>query len=74
MIKHVLEVFDDWYTRAAGIIFILIVALVIFNMTSGLYQAHPLLGLFAFSLVPILFLVGGVIFILAIMQQGKRGE
>ena len=65
------EIFDDWLTRAAGVIFVLILALVIFNMISGLYQTHPLLGLFAFSLAPVLFVVGGIVFILAILRQGK---
>ncbi len=71
LLKHLREIFDDWLTRAAGVIFVLIVALVIFNVTSGLYQTHPLLGLFAFSLVPILFFAGGVVFILAILRSGR---
>jgi hypothetical protein len=73
-LKHLLEIFDDWLTRVAGIIFIVILVLVIFNITSGLYQAHPLLGLFAFSLVPLLFFAGGVVFVLAILKQGREGQ
>ena len=63
------EIFDDWVTRAAGVTFVLIVALVIFNIFSNLTQTHPLLGVLLFSLVPLLFIVGGVIFVLAIIRS-----
>jgi hypothetical protein len=63
------EIFDDWFTRAAGVIFVLIVALVIFNIFSNLTQTHPLLGVLLFSLVPLLFIIGGLIFVLAILRS-----
>ncbi len=63
------EVFDDWLTRAAGIVFVLIAGLVIFNIFSDLPEKYPLFGVFNFSMVPILFIVGGVIFILAILRS-----
>lgn len=52
----------------AGIVFVLIVALVIFNMYSDLPETYPLFGLFVFLMVPILFIAGGIIFILAILK------
>ena len=67
--KYLREIFDDWLTRAAGIVFVLIVALVIFNMFSDLPEKYPLFGVINFSMVPILFIVGGVIFILAILRS-----
>ena len=67
--KYLREIFDDWLTRAAGIVFVLIVALVIFNIVSDLPEEYPLFGVFNFSMVPILFIVGGVIFILAILRS-----
>ena len=63
------EVFDDWLTRAAGIVFVLILALVIFNIYSDLPEKYPLFGVFNFSMVPILFIVGGVIFVRAIIRS-----
>lgn len=63
------EIFDDWITRAAGIVFVLIVALVIFNIYSVLPEEYPLFGVFNFSMVPILFVVGGVIFVFAILRS-----
>ncbi len=63
------EIFDDWLTRAAGIVFVLIVALVIFNLVSDLPEKYPLFGVFNFSMVPVLFIVGGIIFILAILRS-----
>jgi predicted membrane channel-forming protein YqfA (hemolysin III family) len=63
------EIFDDRLTRAAGIVFIVIVALVVFYIFSNLTQAHPLLGVLLFSLVPLLFIVGGVIFVVAIIRS-----
>jgi hypothetical protein len=54
--------------RAAGIVFILIVSLVIFNIFSDLPEKYPLFGVFNFFMVPVLFIAGGVIFVLAILQ------
>ncbi len=67
--KYIREIFDDWLTIAAGIVFVLIVALVIFNVFSDLPEKYPLFGVFNFSMVPILFIVGGVIFLLAIWRS-----
>lgn len=67
--KYLREVFDDWIIRAAGIIFVLIVALVVFNIFSDLPEQYPLFGVFNFSMVPVLFIVGGVVFILAILNS-----
>ena len=67
--RHLREIFDDWLTRAAGIVFILIVALVIFNVLSDLPEKYPLFGVLNFSMVPVLFIIGGVIFILAILRS-----
>jgi hypothetical protein len=68
-LRIIREIFDDWLTRAAGTLFILILALVIFNIFSNLTQSHPLLGVLLFSLVPLLFIIGGVIFVLAIIRS-----
>ncbi len=65
------EIFDDWLTRAAGIIFILIVALVIFNIYSDLPEKYPLFGVFNFSMVPVLFIAGGIVFIFAILKLSE---
>ena len=67
--KYLREIFDDWLTRAAGIVFVLIVALVIFNVYSDLPEKYPLFGVFNFSMVPVLFIAGGVIFVLAILRE-----
>ncbi len=67
--KYLREIFDDWLTRAAGINFVLIVALVIFNVYSELPEKYPLFGVFNFSMVPILFIAGGIIFVLAILRS-----
>lgn len=67
--RHLREIFDDWLTRAAGIVFVLTVALVIFNIYSDLPEKFPVFGVFNFSMVPVLFIVGGVIFILAILRS-----
>ena len=40
--KYLREIFDDWLMRAAGIIFVLTVALVIFNIYSDLPEQYPL--------------------------------
>ncbi len=69
--RYLREIFDDWLTRAAGIVFVLIVSLVVFNNYSDLPEKYPLFGVFNFSLVPILFIAGGVVFILVILREIK---
>lgn len=66
--KQLKEIFDDWLMRAAGIILVLIIAVVIFNNFSHVHETNPLLGVLAFSLVPVLFIAGAVVFVLAILR------
>jgi len=73
-LRFLREVFDDWLTRAAGIVFVLIVALVIFNLYSDLTETYPLFGVLQFSMVPILFITGGVIFVMAILKLSGGGN
>lgn len=63
------EIFDDRLTKAAGIILLLVVALVVFNTFSNLTLTHPLFGVLLYTLVPILFIAGGIIFVLAILKS-----
>ncbi len=67
--KYLREVFDDGITRAAGIVFLLIIGVVLFNVYSPLQQEFPLFGVFSFLMVPVLFIVGGIIFVLAILKS-----
>lgn len=66
------NIFDDWLTRAAGIILVLLIALVLFNILSDLPERHPLFGMIDFMFVPILFVAGGIVFILAILKYIRR--
>ncbi len=67
--KYLREIFDDGITRAAGIVFLLIIAVVLFNIYSTLPERYPLFGVLMFSMVPILFILGGIIFVLAILKS-----
>lgn len=67
--RYLQELFDDWWTRLGGIVFLLMLALVIFNITSGLSGKYPLFGVLALSLVPVLFIVEWVIFAIAILRS-----
>ena len=67
--RHLREIFDDGVTRAAGIVFLLIVAVVVFNLYSSLPERYPLFGVFSFLMVPVLFIAGGIIFVLAILRS-----
>jgi len=68
-LRYLQEIFDDRLTRAAGIVFVLIVSLVVFNIYSDFPQEFPLFGVFVFSLVPFLFIAGGVIFVFTILRE-----
>lgn len=68
------DIFDDWLTRAAGIVFVLIIVLTLVNTYSDLPLQYPVLGMFNFSMVPVLFIVGGVIFVLAILKSQANGK
>jgi len=70
-LKYLREIFSDWLTRAAGIMLLLILFLVIFSLNSDLPEANPLFGVFMYSLVPVLFIAGGVVFILAIIRVSE---
>jgi hypothetical protein len=70
-LRYLRQVFDERLTRSAGIIFILIVVLVVFNFYSGLPEQYPLFGVFDFLMVPILFIAGGVVFVRAVLRFSK---
>lgn len=73
--KQIHDIFNDRMTRAAGIVFALIIVVVTCNFYTGLPDRYPLFGVIVYSLVPILFIVGGLIFILAILRSfGERGN
>lgn len=61
--------FEAKLIRAAAIVLILTITVVIFNIFSRLPHEHPLLGIFTFSLVPILFITGAIVFVLAILRS-----
>jgi hypothetical protein len=71
-LKIIWEIFDDWLVRGAGIILLLLIALVIFNTFSNLPENHPLFGMFDYMMVPLLFVAGGIVFILAILKYIRR--
>lgn len=70
--KFLGELFDDWLVRGAGIILVLLIILVIFNSFSDLPERHPLFGVFDYLMVPVLFVAGGIVFILAILKYIKQ--
>lgn len=65
------EIFDDWMTRVGAMVFALIAVLVVFNMRSDLLEKYPFFGLLSFLMVPVLFIAGGVIFIMEILKLTK---
>ncbi|MFC1847651.1 hypothetical protein ACFLW5_02430 [Chloroflexota bacterium] len=69
--KYLRQIFDEWLTISAGIIFILIVVLVVFNFYSGLPEKYPLFGVFDFLMVPVLFVAGGVVFVYAVLRFSR---
>ena len=71
-LRYVREMFNDLPTRAATAVMVLIIALVIFNVVSDIPDKHPLIAVFTFSLVPILFVLGGIFFTMAILKNRCR--
>jgi len=69
--RYLREVLADGLTRVFGTTFVLIIALVILNTFSNLQATNPQLSLFFFSLTLILFLAGGVVYILVILREFK---
>jgi hypothetical protein len=68
-LRYLREIFDDWLTRSAFIVFVLIATSTIFNIYSPLPEQYPLFGVFNFAMVPVLFITGGIIFVLAILRN-----
>ena len=73
-LRMLVEIFDDWLTRAAGIVCVLIVAIVIYNMRSELSETFPVLGALVYAMVPVLFIAGGVIFVMAILRFSRPDD
>jgi hypothetical protein len=69
LVRLLRDIFDDWLTRAAGIIFLLIVALIVFNIKSNLPERFPLFGVVDYFFVFAFFVAGGIIFIWAILRS-----
>jgi len=70
--RHLREIFDDRWTIFAGMIFILIIAVLVFNLFSDFTQTHPLVAVLVFSLVPVLFIAGGIVFIVDFIRIFRR--
>ncbi len=67
--KYLRAIFDDWLTRAAGIMLLLIMAFVAFGVFSPLPFIYPFVGLFVYGMVIVLFIAGGIIFALAMLRS-----
>ncbi|MDD5191250.1 MAG: hypothetical protein PHE50_09450 [Dehalococcoidales bacterium] len=62
------ELFNDKFTRASALVFALTVITVVFNTFFHVEVNHPLIGVFAFAMVPLLVVIGGIVFIIAIWR------
>ncbi len=74
LVDPVARVLDDRLTAAQFILLVLLVVVFIFNTASNLFLTHPLAGIFTLSLVPILFVLGGINFILIIVRSRDRNK
>jgi len=54
---------------AALVILVLTITVIVFNHFSSWPHDNPLLGVFTFSLVPVLFIAGAVVFVSAILKS-----
>jgi flagellar biosynthesis/type III secretory pathway M-ring protein FliF/YscJ len=70
--KLLRNIFDDRLTMAAGIVLALIILLVVFNVYSELPEQYPLFGVLDYTFVPVLFVAGGIIFVLAIFKYFRH--
>ena len=66
--RHLREIFDDRLTKAAAAVLVLMLAVLAFNTFSDLPFTYPLLGMATFTLQPLLFVLGGALFVLAIRR------
>ncbi|MFC1872362.1 hypothetical protein ACFLYV_01370 [Chloroflexota bacterium] len=67
--KILKDIFNDKITIAAGIAFCLIVVLVLFTAYSHLPEQYPLFGFVIFLTIPVIFVIGGLIFAVAILRS-----
>jgi len=49
-LTYLKEIFDDWLMKAAAVNFVLIVAVVLFNIFSDLSERYPLFGVILYSM------------------------
>jgi hypothetical protein len=67
--RQLRDIFEDRITQAAGVVFLLILVMVIFNTVSSLPERVPLFGVFSYGAVLVLFILGGIIFVLALLRS-----
>lgn len=69
ILKIIKDIFSDRLTISAAVAFSVIVALVVFVSISMTPEHHPLFGSIIFLLIPIIFIIGALIFFYAILRS-----
>jgi Na+/H+ antiporter NhaD/arsenite permease-like protein len=63
---------EDWRMKLAVIFVLLMIAFFIFNLVSSLPREMPIIGVFTYAMVPLLFIAGAINFILLVFSSRKK--
>jgi len=58
--------------KIAVVLVLLMLCLFLFNLVSDIPKQNPIIGVFTFAMIPILFIAGAVNFILIIVSSRER--
>ncbi|MDD4858851.1 MAG: hypothetical protein PHR56_01400 [Dehalococcoidales bacterium] len=74
VLKRFAEIFDDSWMKASGILLAFMLIFFVFNMVSGLPRQRPIIGVFTYFMVPVLFILGAINFIIIIVRSKEKDE
>ena len=67
--KFLFKVLDDWRMKLSGVLLILLIIIFIFNLVTDIPKQIPIIGVFTYGMVPALFIVGAINFLLIILNS-----
>ena len=63
---------EDARMKIAVVLVLLMLCLFLFNLVSDIPKQNPIIGVFTFAMIPILFIAGAVNFVLIIVSSRER--
>ncbi len=74
-LRFVSDIFDDWVTRAAGLVLMMLLGTLFFNMFFVHFQMqYPFIMLISLVMALVFVIAGGILFFIAIVKYNNNTE